>query len=132
MIHLNQALKPTASVAMADCLQHFANLTSTIQEAGNTLQNRNELAFLVRVLGHTRAQLTKRNRESYVVFTDINRAELLKQLCLQTLSFAALAQSLDLDIQGALTEIQILADSTSTLYRQPNQSPEQLDYSKYV
>lgn len=98
-------------------LQASEYLTSTLgfllaaQEVGSSAANREELGFALNVIEFIQRRIRASSEGIELQLTDLDREAMLAALCTQIRACIGLAHMLEMDVQGALTE---MADSDDT------------------
>lgn len=128
-----------AHARFSDVLLHMQNLISVLQEAGSHIEHRKELASLSQALFFAQRQFQFNAANGYVSFDDLDRALILRLISKMIVALVGTAQSLEMDVEGAL---QAFADSNQSTQPAPalavpalglvRGSGEEPDYAKYV
>lgn len=110
----------------------LSDMFLTLQDAGYTQTNRNELDYAAQILSLISMRFSGSKPDPYVVLPDINRCTLLMLICRQITALAAVADERDFNLVGALSELGTLGNADSTADPHGTGHLRPVDYSKYV
>lgn len=92
-------------------IEEFGEMMTSLQEAGSTFANREEMHFAENIADFMQRRFKGASAGDYVSFQDVDRISLLDSLCDQIVTAIGVAHMLNMDITGALQEVAASNDS---------------------
>jgi NTP pyrophosphatase (non-canonical NTP hydrolase) len=92
-------------------LEEVSEMLQVLQSAGANKRVRDEIQLAVDVINHVQRQIKAYTHGSEIIIQDLDRTEILDALCDQIVTAVGVAHMLDMDIEGALTEVACSNDS---------------------